>query len=84
MIDQLRNALKGEQLWAARLLHGDDGLILGVCPPDPLTPSDLAAMAQRIVERLGPHLPEQGLGLTQVPRKGPGQPVLKARFRRTG
>lgn len=84
LLKKLHASVRGEGLRSARLLQGPDGLVLGVCAPTPLDPVELAAMAQRIVERLGPELPEEGLGLTQVARRGPGQPVLKARFRRTG
>lgn len=84
LVEGLRRALQGEPVRAARLLQGEEGLVLGVCPRRPLDPAALAALAQRLVERLGQAMPAEGLGLTQVPARGPGQPVLRGRFRRTG
>lgn len=79
----LRSALSGEQLRAARLLSGADGLVLGVCPRSPLGPAELAALAQRVLDRLGPALPPDGLDLTVVPARGPGVDLLpRRRFRR--
>lgn len=68
-------ALRPERLKAARLLHGPGGLVLGVAPRRPLDPAQLAALAQRLMTRLGPALPETGLDLAVVPPKGPGYPV---------
>jgi hypothetical protein len=79
----LRQALRPEPVRAARLLQGRDGLVLGVVPRRPLEPAELAAMAQRLLTALGTALPDQGLGLMQVPARGPGHPVRIARFRRT-
>jgi hypothetical protein len=82
LAEALRDALAGEGLSAARLLEGPDGLVLGVCPRTALSPAELAALAQRIVERLGPALPPTGLDLALVPRRGPGVDVLRRCFRR--
>lgn len=82
LVKALRIALDGERLHAARLLEGPDGLVLGVAPTQPMAPAELAALAQRIVTRLGPALPPRGLDLAQVARKGPGQDVLRRRLRR--
>lgn len=78
----LRDALAGERLRAARLLDGPDGLVLGVCPRDAAGPAELAALAQRVVARLGPALPPEGLDLTLVDARGPGQDVLRRRVPR--
>ena len=77
LADALRSALAGEPLRAARLLAGPDGLVLGVCPRRALGAADLAALAQRVVDRLGPALPAEGLDLTVVPPRGPGLPLLR-------
>lgn len=79
----LTAALAGERLRAARLLEGPDGLVLGVAPRRPLDPAGLAALAARVVARLGPDLPREGLDLAQVPPSGPGVDLLgRRRFRR--
>ena len=81
----LRRALRAEALVAARVLDGPDGMVLGVAPREPLDPAALAALAHRVVRRLGPALPTSGLDLVQVPSRGPGQDVLRrTRFRRAG
>ncbi|MCU1593623.1 MAG: SseB family protein [Frankiales bacterium] len=77
----LRDALRGERLREARLLEGPDGLVLGVVPKRPLTPPELAALAQRLVDRLGAALPPGGLDLAQVASGGPGRDLLARRFR---
>jgi hypothetical protein len=81
LVAALETALAGERLRAARLLEGPDGLVLGVAPRRPLDPAALAALAQRVVERLGPQLPAEGLDLAQVPPRGPGVPLLRGRLR---
>jgi hypothetical protein len=81
LLDALRRALAGERLRAAQLLEGPDGLVLGVTPRRPMDPAALAALAQRVRDRLGAELPPEGLDLAQVPRGGPGSPVLRRRFR---
>jgi hypothetical protein len=80
LVAALGRALREEQLRAARLLEGPDGLVLGVCPRRPLDPSALAALAQRIMRRLGDGLPPAGLDLAQVGARGPGVPVIKRRL----
>lgn len=77
LADALREALTGERLRAARLLDGPDGLVLGVAPRRPLHPTELAALAQRVVDRLGDALPPEGLDLTVVPARGAGVEVLR-------
>jgi hypothetical protein len=77
LVAALRRSLAAEGLRAARLLEGPDGLVLGVTARTPLDPPDLAALAQRVMSRLGPELPEDGLGLAQVPRRGPGVRLLR-------
>lgn len=75
----LRAALADEPIRAARLLAGDDGLVLGICPQRPLDASGLAALAQRVVDRLGDRMPPEGMQLTQVARQGPGREILHRR-----
>jgi hypothetical protein len=82
LLAALRAALSDEPLRAARLLEGPDGLVLGVAGKRPLPPAELAALAQRVVHRLGSRLPAEGLDLAEVPARGPGVAVLKARFGR--
>jgi hypothetical protein len=72
----LRAALAGERLRSARVLRGPDGLVLGVAARAPLAPAALAALASRVVTRLGPALPPEGLDLAEVPAEGPGQELL--------
>jgi hypothetical protein len=78
LVDALRRALAGEGLRAARLLEGPDGLVLGVAPRSPLAPAELAALAHRVMTRLGEALPPEGLDLAQVPPRGPGVRVLRS------
>ena len=75
-VPALRAALQGEGLRSARLLDGPDGPVLGISAAKPLAAGELAALAQRIVRRLGPALPASGLDLAQVAPKGPGREVL--------
>ncbi len=77
LVTALTTALDREPLRAARLLEGPDGLVLGVAPKGSLGPADLAALAQRVVGRLGSALPEEGLDLTLVGTKGPGVELLR-------
>jgi len=85
LVTALRAALRGEPLAAARLLAGPDGHVLGVVPERPLDPAALVALARRVVQRLGPALPPQGLDLAVLPAEGPGEQVLRARrFSRRG
>lgn len=78
LVAALRAALAPERLEAAGLLEGPDGLVLGIVPFEPLPPHELAALAQRVVERLGPLLPPGGLDLTQLAAPA-GVPVLRPR-----
>jgi hypothetical protein len=81
LVDALREALAPERLRSARLLEGEEGLVLGVVAP--LDPAGLAALAHRVVGRLGSALPPEGLDLTAVPARGPGVEVLRRpRWRR--
>lgn len=73
----LRKALRGEPLRAARLLEGPDGLVLGVAPKRPLSPPELAGLAQRLFARIGDDLPAGGLDLAEVAPQGPGQHLLR-------
>lgn len=82
LIRALRVALSGEQLRAARLVQGSDGLVLGVTPRSPLDPASLAALTQRVADRLGGALPAGGLGVTQVAARGPGVQVFGRSWRR--
>lgn len=84
LVRVLAAALRPERLRAARLLQGPDGLVLGVAPRRPLDPPALAAVAQRVVNRLGPDLPPGGLDLAQVPVRGPGAPVVRRGLLRPG
>ena len=47
----------------------------GTAAPEDLDPAALAALAARLVERLGADLPPDGLDLARVPHDGPGLPV---------
>jgi hypothetical protein len=77
LVAALEAALRPERLRTARLLQGPDGLVLGVAPARPLPPEDLAALAHRVMTRLGASLPVEGLDLTQVAARGPGVPVVR-------
>lgn len=74
LVAALRKALKGEPVREARLLEGPDGLVLGVVTE--LEPAALAALAHRLVGRLGAALPAAGLDLAPVARGGGGVRVL--------
>lgn len=79
LLRALASALAGEPVTAARLLDGPDGPVLGVVPTRPLVAVELADLARRLVVRLGPALPPEGLDLAVVPPDGPGAPVVAAR-----
>ena len=81
LVEALRTALKPERPRAARLLDGPGGLVLGIAPRRDLDPTGLAALAQRVMSRLGPALPAAGLDLAVVPPTGPGYPVVTRRGR---
>jgi SseB protein N-terminal domain len=75
-------ALEGEPVAAARLLSGPDGPVLGVVPRGPRpAPAELAALAARLVARLGTALPPGGLDLAVVTAEGPGAAVPLRRRR---
>lgn len=76
LVTALAEALRPERLQAARLLDGPAGLVVGICPRQPLATTDVAALAQRVLARLGPVLPSDGLDLAVVPRSGPGVDLL--------
>ncbi len=77
----LAAALQDEPVRAARLLDGPDGPVVGVVPRAPLDPAALAALASRVVARLGADLPAAGLDLTVVAEDGPGTDLLRTRRR---
>lgn len=81
LVRALAAALKPEKPKAARLLDGPQGLVLGISPRKPLDAAGLAALAQRVMTRLGDALPAAGLDLAVVPPRGPGYPVLTRRGR---
>jgi hypothetical protein len=81
LVRALAAALAPERPRAARLLDGPGGPVVGIAPRRPLDPSALAALAQRVMGRLGDALPAQGLDLTVVPPRGPGHPVIRRRWR---
>jgi len=74
LLAALATALRGEPVRAARLLDGPDGPVLGVVPADELDVAALAALAERVLPRLGGHR----LDLAAVPPSGPGLPVALA------
>jgi hypothetical protein len=80
----LAEALRDEPVREARLLDGPAGPVLGVVPRGPLDAPALAALAQRLVQRLGPALPAEGLDLAVVAAGGPGYPVRRRRLTRRG
>jgi hypothetical protein len=82
LVAALEGALTGERLRAARLLEGPDGLVLAVAARRALDAPALAALAQRVMARLGDALPPQGLDLAQVAPRGPGLALRVGRFRR--
>ena len=82
LLAALEAALAGERLRSAQVLEGPDGLVLGVSPRRALDAPALAALAQRVMARLGDALPPEGLDLAQVPAGGPGAALRLRRFRR--
>jgi hypothetical protein len=79
LVAALGRALAAEPVRSARLLQGPDGLVLGL--DSELTPPELAALAQRVVSRLGDALPAEGLDLAVVAAGGPGVEVPLPRRR---
>lgn len=84
LVAALGRALRDEPVRDARLLDGPAGPVLGVVPKRPLDPPALAALAARLMHRLGADLPAGGLDLAVVPAGGPGYPVRRRRFTRPG
>ena len=81
LVTALSAAVADEQVLAARLLQGPDGLVLGVLPRDATDPAALAALAARVLARLGPALPPDGLDLAVIGLAGPGLDLLPRRRR---
>lgn len=81
LVTALGQALASEPVQGARLLQGPDGLVLGLVAD--LAPAALAALAQRVVARLGDALPREGLDVAVVPPHGPGVAVPLPRRRRS-
>lgn len=79
LVTALGQALAGEPVQSARLLEGPDGLVLGLDAD--LGPAGLAALADRVVRRLGAALPADGLDVAVVAAAGPGVPVPLPRRR---
>jgi len=79
LVAALRQALAEEDLLSARLLDGPEGPVLGVAAAQHLPPTVLAALAHRLVNRLGPELPNEGLDLVEVAAEGDGQELLGRR-----
>jgi hypothetical protein len=75
LVEALAAALAPERLVAAQLLEGPSGRVVGVVPPHPLAPAELAALASRVAARLGESLPAGGIDLAVVPPDGPGAPI---------
>ena len=85
LLAALAAALEREPVTAARLLEGPDGPVLGVVPAGGTGAAELAALADRVAQRLRPLLPAVGLDLAAVPPDGPGVPVpLRGARRRLG
>jgi hypothetical protein len=82
LVVALERAVAGERLRAARVLEGPDGLVLGIAPRGSLDAPALAALARRVMARMGEALPAEGLDLAQVPPRGPGLALRVGRFRR--
>jgi hypothetical protein len=80
----LREALEPERLRDARLLQGPDGPVLGVTARRPLGAPGLAALAQRVMTRLGDRLPAAGLDVAEVGPGTPGVPLLARKWLRRG
>ena len=75
LLAALSRALAPEGLDAARLLAGPDGPVLAVTRRAALPPSELAALAARVRDRLAGDLPAAGLDLAVLPDGPAGQRV---------
>jgi len=71
LLGRIAAALRGEPVRAARLLEGPDGPVLGLVPATTLEPAALAALAGRVLPRVG----AGELAVAVVPAAGPGLPV---------
>ena len=80
LVVALADAVRPEQVRAARLLDGPAGPVLGIAPRRPLDPAALAELARRVMARLGPALPPGGLDVAVVPLNGPGHHVSRRRW----
>ena len=82
LLTALAGALRREGVRAARVLHGPDGLVLGVVAD--LDPAGLAALAARVLPRVRGELPAGGLDVAVVAADGPGRvvPLGRAWLRR--
>lgn len=72
LLRALADALKDEAVRAARLLDGPAGPVLGLVPNHRLDAAGLAALAARVLPRLGAALPPAGLDVAVVGPDGPG------------
>ncbi|MBC7372359.1 MAG: SseB family protein [Frankiales bacterium] len=73
LLAALGQALRGEGVRAARVLHGPDGLVLGVVAD--LDPAALTALAARVLPRVRGVLPPGGLDVAVVGAGSPGRVV---------
>lgn len=82
LVAALAQALRGEDVRAATLLQGPDGLVLGIVAE--LDPAALAALATRVLPRVRPVLPPGGLDVAVVGDVAPGRgvPLRKGWLRR--
>jgi hypothetical protein len=71
LLARLADALRAEPVRAARVLQGPDGLVVGLVPEEALGPAALAALALRVLPRMG----DPALAVAVVPPSGPGLPV---------
>ena len=79
LLAAIGDALIGEPVAGARLLAGPDGPVVGIVLHEPLSPADLAALAERVARRLTAVLPADGMDLAVVAAEGPGQPITPRR-----
>lgn len=73
LLAALGQALRGEGVRAARVLHGPDGPVLGVVAD--LDPAGLTALAARVLPQVRGVLPPGGLDIAVVAADGPGRVV---------
>lgn len=77
LLRSVADALRDEPVAAARLLHHADGPVLGLVPHGALDAAALAALAARVLPRVG----RADLAVAVVPAEGPGVPVALPRAR---